>query len=162
MNVKSIRKTPSSNLFFIASVLVVLINAFFVLISHLSGLGYAQENSLMQQQLYVVFFKVVFIAPIVETLLFQFTIIELGAYAFGKLPMRVGGIYTIPVLSSSLAFSLSHPFSVLYVICTFLIGLILAVSYVQISKREGMSIACMFCIGVHMISNAFSFFMNLL
>ena len=67
----------------------------------------------------------VFLAPVIETLLFQILIIE----AIRKIIKRPKKNICLALLLSSAAFALNHTYSLSYLAITFLGGLVLALAY---------------------------------
>lgn len=70
----------------------------------------------------------VVIAPLAETFIFQKLPIELGIYLQRKVFKKVYS--AVNVLLSSLAFALTHPYGIGYVVFAFLFGLIFSYVYV--------------------------------
>ena len=85
---------------------------------------------------------IVIVAPLIETLLFQSLIIELVCKLF-KRPRR--NLF-ISVTASSVAFALSHSYSISYIIITFLAGVILALAYYLGRYRKESPIVLVFVI----------------
>ncbi len=106
------------------------------------------------------FFGAVIFAPIIETLIFQFAVIEIG--------LRVRENWTelkihwfIPGLLSALLFGLAHQYNWNYTLVTFLMGVILAVMYYYTRKRFGVSLAFLMCVLVHGFNNLVAFFFQI-
>jgi len=94
--------------------------------------GNIQTNDILNiKDKYLQFLLIVFIVPAIETLIFQFSIIELICYII-KRPRN--NIYLAAVFSA-IAFSLSHSGTYTSIIYTFIIGLLLAFAY-YISKNR--------------------------
>lgn len=74
-----------------------------------------------------IFLLSVLIGPIVETFLFQYLIIEI-LYALKKIKLEV------IIFVSALAFSLIHTYNFIYIIVTFISGLIYASYYLYLKK----------------------------
>jgi len=87
--------------------------------------------SLKDMNTLTIFFAVVFIAPLIETLIFQIGVIKLVYYILPKYPI-------IPIIVSATLFGLTHFYSIYYVIYTVMIGLFLGTLYF-ISKRKKIS-----------------------
>ena len=84
----------------------------------------------------------VVVAPLIETLLFQSLIIEIIC-KFIKRPRK--NIW-ISVITSSLAFSLNHTYSISYMVITFFAGVILAKAYYLGRYRKEGAIVLVFAI----------------
>lgn len=92
------------------------------------------------------FLLTVVFGPIFETILFQFLVIE-AAYHF-----KLKTIYA--VLISAGLFGIMHHYNLIYILVTFISGLLYAISYVYIRQRYQVSTAFVFVLGVHMLYNA--------
>jgi membrane protease YdiL (CAAX protease family) len=84
----------------------------------------------------------VMVAPLFETLLFQSLIIEIIC----KIIKRPRKNICIAVIASSLAFALNHTYSISYVIITFFIGIIFALTYYLGRYRKESAILLVFII----------------
>lgn len=72
-----------------------------------------------------------FIVPLFETLVFQYAVIKIvGNFGFFKERK-----YLITIISA-LLLSIYHPYSYLYILSTFLIGIVLAYSYLLYDYKE--------------------------
>lgn len=100
------------------------------------------------------FLITIIVAPLIETLLFQSLIIELVCKLF-KRPRR--NLY-ISVTASSVAFALSHSYSICYIIITFLAGIILALAYYLGRYRKESPIVLVFVI--HAVYNLLTLVYN--
>lgn len=92
------------------------------------------------------FLLTVVFGPIFETILFQFLVIE-AAYHF-----KLKTIYA--VLISAGLFGITHHYNLVYILVTFISGLLYAVSYVYIRQRYQVSTAFVFVLGLHSLYNA--------
>ena len=96
----------------------------------------------------------VFLAPVVETLLFQMLIIE----AARKIIKRPKKNICLALLLSSTAFALSHTYSLIYFAITFLGGLVLATAYyLGRFRRENAFIIALL---IHLLHNLSVVFYN--
>lgn len=75
------------------------------------------------------FFLVVFLAPLIETLIFQYTIIS---YLLNKIPKAV----LFVCLFSALLFGLSHFYSQVYVFKTFISGILFGTLYLVVNSKN--------------------------
>lgn len=75
------------------------------------------------------FFLVVFLAPLIETLIFQHVVIS---YLSKKFPKSI----VLSILFSSLLFGLSHFYSQVYIFKTFLSGLLFGTLYLVVSVKN--------------------------
>jgi uncharacterized protein len=80
--------------------------------------GFTTDNTVIDM------FAAIIIAPMLETLFFQLGIIRLGEDSF-----KIKNKYIL-VFISALLFGLSHWYSILYILHGFIIGLILAYSFI--------------------------------
>jgi hypothetical protein len=92
------------------------------------------------------FLKVVIIAPLFETFIFQFLVIE-----FMYL-MRIGKIKIVGL--SAIIFSITHYYSIGYILYAFSIGVIFSYSYV-IQKNTARAFLTVYAI--HLLRNALAF-----
>lgn len=75
------------------------------------------------------FFMVVLITPMIETLIFQSSIIELAAFGGRKYEL-------IGVVASSMVFAFSHSYSIVYILVMILPGLMLSLLYLTFKRRK--------------------------
>jgi len=80
---------------------------------------------------YLEFFKLVFIIPILETFIFQKSIIRL----LTKLK-KIRNKKIIIILISALFFGIQHFYSLIYVFITFIIGILLAYSFIIYENKN--------------------------
>lgn len=98
---------------------------------------------------------VTIVAPILETLIFQYGVIEiLNHISYFKKKNLVIGII------SAILFGVVHSYSVLYMFFGFIIGLLLAYSYI-LYKRKSFS-AFWVVFWIHCIRNSISFLLSLI
>lgn len=74
------------------------------------------------------FFEAVFLAPLIETVIFQFILIELFLYGFSKLPNTRK--YVLSVLLSGTFFGILHLYNTSYMIATAILGWIFGSIYI--------------------------------
>ena len=86
-------------------------------------------------------------APLIETLLFQSLIIEIICRIIKRPRTNV----LIAVLVSSLAFALSHTYSIIYVVFNFFVGIIYALAYYLGRYRKESAIILVF--SLHSLDN---------
>jgi len=98
----------------------------------------------------------VFFAPIIESLIYQYGIIELGLFVRVKLDSIPIPSY-MPGLMSAVLFGISHQYNWNYVLITSLMGLCLASVYYYTRKRFGVSLAFVMCVIVHGVNNLVAF-----
>ena len=80
---------------------------------------------------FITFFTMTLIAPLIETLIFQYLVIK----GMTKLQFFSSRLY-IPILVSALCFSFSHGYSPYYIAYSFGSGIVLAVFFVVFMKRN--------------------------
>jgi membrane protease YdiL (CAAX protease family) len=88
-----------------------------------------------------------FFAPVVETLLFQTLPIHIFTEVFIKKR-------NIAIFISALLFGLSHYYSLLYILITFVIGLLFAWAYLNYEERNGSQKAFWAITLAHALRNA--------
>lgn len=103
------------------------------------------------------FFGAVFLAPVFETFIFQFALIEFGLKGLERLK-KSKIHWFVPGLLSAVLFGLAHQYNWNYVFITFFMGLLLAVIYYYTRKRFGVSMAFVMCAVVHGLNNLVAFF----
>jgi len=101
------------------------------------------------------FFMSIVFAPILETFIFQFSVIKIIRLFIKK--AKWGFFISVPV--SALLFSLNHSYSVAYMSATFLTGLIYAIAFYIAQYRR--DFPAFFIIAIfHSSWNIFAFSMN--
>ncbi len=110
-------------IFLVSKVLTLLTD--FLFSSLVSNFSLIKEGPsfISQSDSFMFIIQVIFLAPIIETLLFNYCVQEF----FEKNKRRLTG-----VVVSTFLFALTHCYSVYYVIYTFLIGLVFSFSYLII------------------------------
>lgn len=96
------------------------------------------------------FFIAVVVTPIIETLIFQYTLYKILNY------LKVKNTLILIVLMS-IVFSLAHSYHWLYMLATFFSGLILNHLYISTLKNRGKWLAVLLTMGLHMSYNLFGF-----
>lgn len=109
-----------------------------------------RENA-SQYALFDRFIKLILVAPFLETLIFQFGIIE-----FIK---KMKGKDSLAILISALAFSLAHAYSIVYILMMIPSALILAVYYSYLRKGSR-TLAYLSVSLLHLCYNTIAFFNN--
>lgn len=145
----------------IFTIVIISLNLLLNIVFDYTGSSILKENPIIEKPQYILFFSTVFLAPIIETLIYQLLIIELLSSIEIKIFFKWNikkYKYYYTIYSSAIAFSLSHNFGISYLIFTFLSGLIFAIMYLYLKKREGISIAFLVCLMVHVFNNVFVFF----
>ena len=103
------------------------------------------------------FFLIVIYGPAIETAIFQSLVLYLSSKLFRKMGVT-SSIY--PILTSALAFGLSHCYNLSYMILTLMIGFWLATCYVIVQKRKEFPFVVIFV--VHGAHNLFLYLTPLL
>ena len=111
-------------------------------------------SSLNEQSFTITLITLVFFAPFIETLIFQFGIIEGISLFFKNVPEK------IIIFTCSLAFALSHLYNWLYFFIIFFVGLLYAKFYILVRKRSDIKTAIFFVTFLHSISNFISFIID--
>lgn len=104
-----------------------------------------------------IFVIVVFLAPLLETFLFQFIFIELIIFIFQYFKIQKGEYFAI--LISSIVFSSTHNFSTFYMFNSLVSGLIYGWFYVFSKNKKGLN-GFVTVFTVHSFSNLVAFFFN--
>ena len=128
-----IKKLPSINgrwskviIFFFASFLLNLLNAyFFDWFRDYLGMRGKDVNEVWDTELQKIL-VIIFFAPLIETLIFQTAQIELFLYLFKK--------KWISMLLSASVFASIHYYDILYIVMTFVGGIILSLFYIYAKK----------------------------
>lgn len=120
-----------------------------------------EQNPIEESNKVILFIVAIILAPIIETLIFQFLIIEI-VYAFLifiKLNEKICKCI-FAILISSIAFGIAHNIHVLYMITAFFMGFQLAFLYIYYRTRFGRLKAFFACLIVHSLVNLSSFILN--
>lgn len=139
------------NRFIVASIFLSLATYFCItLFLHFTGLEISQKDDFFANKgLLIIFLSTVIIAPILETFLYQFLIIN---YLVKQ--KKIIAIYV-----SAVFFGISHYYSILYIVSTFFLGLCFAFVFVVSKRRKDVS-PFWFVTLIHGIINAIAFFFN--
>ena len=123
--------------------LTVAINLIFSLsvtyLSHQAGYR-VRTNFLQFESIRQELFAVAIFAPIVETFVFQYFLINL-TISLTKLVIK-GGSTILAILIPAVAFGLVHPYNYIYMANTFLTGLLLNTFYMIIKYRKHDAFTC--------------------
>lgn len=118
---------------FCFSMLALIVNFFF---NYLISTFYPQINMFNTevQHFYGAerFWIPVVVAPLLETFIFQYALLEFFLYLFGKLKYT----HLISVVLSGILFGLIHSFNTFYVFATFIAGIIFAYEYIYFYKKS--------------------------
>jgi len=101
----------------------------------------------------------VLFAPLIETLIFQFLVIELVLFLLKRAKHSYGEFFSI--LVSSFLFSMTHSYSNYYILYAFISGFIYAYFYLFARKRNGMN-GYLTVAFVHSFSNFTGFIFEIL
>ncbi len=88
--------------------------------------------------------------PIIETVIFHLILIELFLYIFKS--TKYG--YLFSVMITAILFSMSHYYSLHYIVITFFLGIILGTAYIVAKTRD--MLACLVVFLIHAIYNGIS------
>lgn len=114
------------------------------------------ENDFLEgKSLIYIFLTTVIIIPFIETLLFQFIIIE-GYFIILR---KNNKAIILAILTSSIVFGLSHSYSLNYILLGLIIGFYLSLIYVLAKLRKDISPFFLVSI-IHMIINLMVFLLN--
>ncbi|GAB3666558.1 hypothetical protein GCM10028791_42380 [Echinicola sediminis] len=122
----------------------------------LAGDEIAKISYLEGKNLSYIFLVTVIIAPLLETFVFQYFIIEVVLFIFKKFSFPFG--INCSVIFSSIMFGLAHSYNVYYVLNTFLVGVLYALFYLMARKRRDIS-GYITVTSVHVYNNLFVFVM---
>lgn len=109
------------------------------------------DSSLKNESLLAKFIIIVVIAPVLETIIYQFAIIEIGFKL--KLPA------ILSIIISSLAFGISHSYNLAYILVTTIVGFILAYYYTAL-RSQNYTNRVVFVILLHFSGNLIAFLNN--
>lgn len=148
-----IQISPNQNFQFF--ILVVIIEQTFNFVTATIAYKYDPSLVLLENQqarsLTYTFWLSVIIIPFIETLLFQFGIIELLL----KIKLRL----THSVMISAIGFGLAHYYNIPYILSMTVIGLLFAYYYAAL-RHQGKWRAILLVTAVHMLANLITFFTN--
>jgi len=135
---------------FTVKLLSFLLNSFFQFyITNYLSKKMGPDSMIKSMESYFLFAtKVIFFAPLLETLIFQYFLIE---YVF------VNKLKKYAIVLSALSFGLTHYYSIYYIILSFFAGLVLSYTYV-FAKNKNLKPSPFFIVFiVHLICNLLSF-----
>ena len=142
-----------------AFILSIVLCAYSVLTSLLLivylNISIGKQNNISSSKLQD-FFLVVFIAPIIETILFQYLIINQVFISSNGNNKKL-----IAVLVSSFCFGIIHFFSFYYFLITFIGGLFLAYFFCYFAERVNTLSAIFYISLVHSLSNLYAFLIKI-
>lgn len=150
----SVFRRISLNKFIILSITTcLLISLMISLILSYVNINYLEIDYLENKGLPFIFIITVLIAPVLETLIFQFGVIEL----FFKLQNK--NKVLLAALASAMLFSLSHYYNLFYMLGSFILGLGFAIFYIIAKSRKDVNpfwlLAC-----IHSLINLVAFIVN--
>ncbi|NMA57468.1 MULTISPECIES: CPBP family intramembrane glutamic endopeptidase [Clostridium] len=129
-------------------IIIPFIPLFYLAEKHIGPMGGAAED-INQLSFIGKILIASILAPLLETLVFQYGVIEvLDFINFSKYRQA------ILIVISSIAFGMSHCYSVIYMVYGFLIGLVLAYSYMLYKKKDFSAFGVVFWI--HCLRNTIS------
>lgn len=99
----------------------------------LAGNSVADDNPISQDSMKIKVLMGIIIGPLVETFLFQHSVLNFTRNLFDEYPLS----YVMPIFFSSLIFAIVHLFSIYYVIDAFIMGMWFAFSYLYILDKFG-------------------------
>ena len=113
------------------------------------NIDYFKDKSLIH-----IFLVSVIIGPLIETLIFQFGIIEIFLF------FKKNKIFElIAIVLSSILFGLTHNYNLYYLVFGIIVGFIFAIIYVVAKKRNDMNAFTIVFI-THIFTNLIAFFHN--
>ena len=80
----------------------------------------------------MVFFAAVILAPVFETIIYQFSVIKIITWVI----KNTAWSFSIAITASAFLFALSHPYSIYYQINTFIVGLLYAIIFLISQYRK--------------------------
>jgi membrane protease YdiL (CAAX protease family) len=89
-------------------------------------------NALKENNAVLMFFAIIILGPLFETMVFQAGIIRLSMFICSKIG---SSSLIIPILISASLFAANHMYNITYLVLGFLVGLVFATSYVISMKR---------------------------
>lgn len=124
------------------------------IIEYIAGEDTLNIDFFNDKSLLYIFIFTVIVGPIIETLIFQFGIIEL------ILLLKKNKFFEIlAILISSIIFGLTHNYNVYYIIFGVFIGIIFGIIYIVAKRRKDMNAFTIVLIA-HAFTNLIAFFHN--
>lgn len=157
MNLLDKLRNLKKNYFIIICVLTVILISHFIsrlILSSSLDKGTLTSPLFENESLIYIFTVVVILAPLLETFIFQFCIIEILLRLNRKKINKF-----IIIITSSLMFGLSHSFNVQYFIFGVILGILLSSCYLLAKIRKDIN-PFMLTLLVHASYNGFVFFIN--
>ncbi len=140
----------------IFSLVLFAVNGLFSLVFHLLKIDVMANTEFDNFSTFELFFFAGLFAPIVESFIYQYGIIESGLWIREK--FKAHSIHWfIPGLLSALLFGISHTYNWSYVFITLAIGILLSAVYYYTRKRFGSALALVMCIITHGVNNIGAF-----
>lgn len=134
---------------FLLLLLFKIVNGY--LFSYINNRFFKFENTAFENFSEIeLFFIAVVVAPVIETLIFQY-----GLYKFLNYIKIKNTIFAVVLMS--FAFSQAHSYHWLYMLATFVSGLFLNYFYISILKSRSEFIAVLLTIALHLSYNLFGF-----
>ncbi|RNA61518.1 CPBP family intramembrane metalloprotease [Chryseobacterium nematophagum] len=137
------------NLLFISFILSVINGYIFLFLNR--SYFHLRNNKIQDLSQIELGFLSLIIAPIIETIIFQFLL-----YAILNSIFKIKNEYLIIVLMST-AFSLSHTYNWLYMCSTFIGGILLNNFYIKVLKMKNKNYAVWLTIFFHFLYNLYGF-----
>jgi len=137
----------------LSTIICLLINLTISLLISYINIDYLEIDYLENKGLPFIFIITVLIAPVVETLIFQYGVIEL----FFKLKNKNKVLFA--ALASAILFSLSHYYNLLYILGAFILGLGFAFFYIIAKSRKDIN-PFWFLASIHSLLNLVAFISN--
>lgn len=142
-----------------AKLFITAFGVLYFLTTLISVIGnFIQENAyqidaLEGKSLILVFFLLVVVAPVVETFIFQYGIIELCLLVRSKYNKQIA------LFVSALLFGLSHSYNIIYIVFATIMGAALAFYYLCFRKYET-KYAILAIMILHALLNGITFLLN--
>lgn len=150
----SVFRRISLNKFIVLSITTcLLISLMISLILSYVNIDYLEIDYLKNKGLSYIFIATVLIAPVLETLIFQYGIIELSL----RLKNKNKILYAI--LASAILFSLSHYYNIFYILSSFILGLAFATFYIIAKIRKDIN-PFYLLFSIHCLINFVAFIFN--
>jgi len=153
-NIISVFRKISLSKFIVLSITTCLLISFLIsLILSYVNIDYLEIDYLKNKGLSYIFILTVLVAPVLETLIFQYGIIEL----LFRLKNKNKILYAI--LASAIVFGLSHYYNIFYVLNSFILGLAFATFYIIAKIRKDIN-PLYLLFSIHSLINLVAFIFN--
>ena len=128
--------------------MIVHLKIFYFLNNYFNSVGSTSCNSFLgeaglEEQIIVA----VIIAPVLETIIFHFLLLELLLFLFKRSSYKCHFV----ILISAIIFSLTHRLEIQYLLSAFIGGMIFSSSYILAKNRNMIPVVVVFCI--HSLTN---------